>query len=175
MVPIAKLNCFVILPAVFAAIGASPAVYYARILEGHAWRGYLKRKTCLIGKEKLAIYQWRNEENKAVGPKTPFRIHLDLSDTVRLANIPNLILLTFVVAFISFAGAFLAERAGIIFPHLETFIVNEIRPHVPTLTFTAVILFAYKIIMNWEKPRDISLKINTIINRLERILYSRAG
>jgi hypothetical protein len=174
MLPMKKLNFFVVLPSVFTAVATSPPFHYARVLEGHAWQGYLKRKTRLIGKEKLTIYQWRNQKDLSVAPETPVRIYLDVRNPVSLINIPNLLVYSVGLILITATGAYLAQTAGLTIPRLENFIVSQVRAHIPVISGAVILAVAAKFIKTLEIAKNVILKARTLINRLERKLFFRS-
>jgi hypothetical protein len=94
IVPIEKLNFFVVAPSSFHLVETSPPVHYIRILEGRAWEKYLRRRVSLFGKEKLSIYQWRNPKGCPVTTVSPLRVYLDLSAQLSAFSLPNLLIAT---------------------------------------------------------------------------------
>lgn len=80
IVPIKRLNCFVIAPAFLQARAISPQTQYMRLLEGRVWERYLGRPAEWFDRRRLIIYHWQvAKENETVAPANPFRAFLDLS------------------------------------------------------------------------------------------------
>jgi hypothetical protein len=80
IIPINKLNCFVIAPAFLQARAMSPQPQYIRLLEGRVWERYLGRPAEWFSRRRLIIYHWRvAKEDQTVSPTNPFRAFLDLS------------------------------------------------------------------------------------------------
>lgn len=75
VVPIKKLNAFVIIPSDLQARAASPQPKYVRSLEGSLWEDYLRRRIAFFADNKLFIYYWRASN---IDDKEPFRLFLDL-------------------------------------------------------------------------------------------------
>ena len=76
IMPIERLNLFLIAPASLQLRVTSPPFHYMRLLEGSVWEPYLGRRTDLMRSQKLVIYEWRGEKVEAANP---FRAFIDLS------------------------------------------------------------------------------------------------
>lgn len=90
IIPIQKLNLFVIASSLLQPKTISPPCYYMRLFEGKEWLPYLKRKIDLFSKENLIIYQWRNINALPINPSRPFHAFLDLTQEVKTINLKNL-------------------------------------------------------------------------------------
>jgi len=87
ILPVKRLNVFLIAPAKLQFRAASPVLHYMRLLEGRTWEPYLGRAA---GPEKLVIYEWRNRS--MVTTTSPFRAFLDLSGEFGVMSISSLVL-----------------------------------------------------------------------------------
>lgn len=88
IVPIERLNLFVMAPSSLQAAAMSPTPRYIRVLEGKAWVPYIGRAPDLFRTGKLIVYSWRSDEHaqECIDTHTPFRVFLDLNRASVLAN-----------------------------------------------------------------------------------------
>jgi hypothetical protein len=75
ILPLERLEAFVIAPAAFQAAAVSPPPRYIRSLEGRVWERYLDRATDVTRTEKFLVYRWKGE---MVTTARPFRGLLQL-------------------------------------------------------------------------------------------------
>jgi hypothetical protein len=92
IVPIAKLFFFVVAPARFHLVATSPPAHYIRILEARSWEVYLERKATILGRDKLSIYQWRNDSSNPITTSDPFRVFMDIHQELGVASPTNILL-----------------------------------------------------------------------------------
>ena len=97
IISIGKLNIFVIAPTWLQLRAISPPYHYMRLFEGRIWEKYLRRAVDLRRREKLVIYQWRNN-SKAVNASNPFHVFLDLSQEFGLFRLGNHLRTAFLVS-----------------------------------------------------------------------------
>lgn len=105
IVPITLLNAFVITPITLQVRSVSPALKYARLLEGNAWEPYIQRKTGIIRSRQLLIYYWKAEN---ISIERPFRGFLDLSTEFGVSSLANHVRICIVVM-LAFLGALYAH------------------------------------------------------------------
>lgn len=86
LLPVERLNLFVIAPFWLRMRFASPNLEYTRLFEGAIWEKYLDRATGLWRTDKLVIYQW---EATDVGPQKPYRAFLELDREPAVISLGN--------------------------------------------------------------------------------------
>jgi hypothetical protein len=71
IVAIDKLYLFLIAPTLLELRRTEPPTHYMRLLEGGVWKPYLRRRSSLLGTDKLTIHQWRGE---GISAQSPYRV-----------------------------------------------------------------------------------------------------
>lgn len=108
IVTIPQLNMFVIAPSWLQPRAASPEYHYMRLFEGRVWEPYLRRLVDLKRKEKLTVFQWRNDKAKAIDSNNSYHVMLDLSDEFGVFDLKNHLIAGIVL--VIFLGAVLLLR-----------------------------------------------------------------
>jgi hypothetical protein len=171
IVPINKLYFFIVAPARFHLVATSPPVHYIRILEARAWEAYLERRATILGRDKLTIYQWRNEGSKAIAANEPFRVFLDLHKELGVASPTNILLAVLGILVTIMVGVRLA-------PHLPNSIGMALtrayafaKGHIVGTSLLTLGAAAYFILnLSDEFIRRINL-IEDFFNLVERALF----
>jgi hypothetical protein len=88
IVPIGRLNAFVIVLAALRMRKTSPELRYLRLLEGRKWERYLRRATDLRRREKFLVHYWRAED---VGVGNEFRAFLELGRNTESLGVPAML------------------------------------------------------------------------------------
>jgi hypothetical protein len=172
IVPIEKLFFFVIAPSSFHVVATSPPIHYIRILEGRAWEAYLGRKVSWLRKEKLAIYQWRNDDKKALSTKWPMRVYLDLEKQLGVLSVPN------VFAFLLTLGL-LCVLAVIISPDVpgslriaKSAVFGFAKRHLLGLTLTGSLIIAVKLLSKWGLFQKMLRSTKNLLGLFEDWVFS---
>ncbi len=173
IVPIEKLNFFVIAPSFYHLVATSPSVHYIRILEGQEWEAYLRRRVALFFREKLTIYQWRNPKDVPLTINSPLRVYLDLGSQLGLLSIPNVIVLIALGVLISSFGVLLAPNLPSDISKLTTTTAAFGRQHLAGVTITAAIVFLFSLGDRIAKLRKTYQTIRTAVLRVENWVLSR--
>lgn len=85
VVPIQRLQAFVIAPSVYQLRAKSPDLKYMRLLENHSWSKYLDRSPSFLNRSSFLIYYWDQPERPAretgrhIDNESPVRLFLDVS------------------------------------------------------------------------------------------------
>lgn len=116
--PIARVNCFTVVPARHKAGRISPAPKYVRILEGEAWAPYLLRRLSRSG-EPFVITYWPKFD-KQVTPGSPFRAFQEVERRRPTAGRSSLLLGLGLVAFIVLLQSKGSLEASILYSSLYT-------------------------------------------------------
>jgi hypothetical protein len=166
------VNFFLIAPARFRLVAASPLVHYSRILEGYAWKSYLKRSPSYFRKEKLIIHQWRTEKDRVVNLKSPLRIFADLEDPRTLNFGPNMLMGLAMVSIVALVVA-AKEQAIVASVNAWSKLASvALSRHIPAASVTGFLIICSGLISKIETGKKVIRFLQSGFSRVERYVFS---
>jgi hypothetical protein len=172
IVPVDKLNLFVIAPAYLQARSISPELRYMRLLENSAWENYLGRIPNSSG-ERLIIYHWRSKDETKVDVNRPFLAFLDLTRDygfVRFGNHVRASLI--VVAVILLVEALVPQAKELWEKSIPIILANKV-PSV--VTAATVLTFICGVFDRWRWVLAFGCFVSKGVLRIEKMYLRSRG
>lgn len=169
LLPLGKLDAFVIAPGSFSPAVTTPEANYIRGLEGSVWEGYLGRRTDIRGNEKFLVHHW-DGDGDTVTKEAPFRGFIQLER--RRSLLPSWSDLMPVI--LALLAAWALFRVDLRDPGWLSDVDDFLFSGFPELSgIYAIVGVILVLLVLKERVREISLALRGFGGRLDRWIYTR--